>query len=125
MKSISIKIVSVLLFLFTVTVNAQTYESVEATTIQKEKANKIVLEFDKELSLTEKQELLFQTKQAEFVATSESIINSKRSKKEINGMLLALYQEQANEIKEILTQPQFDVYVDVRNKIDPLYVILK
>jgi hypothetical protein len=105
--------------------SAQTYSSVKATPAQEVKANKIVLQFDDELSLTEKQELLFQTKQAEFIAVNESILNSQRTRKEINGMLLALYQEQANEMKEILTQPQYDVYKKVRNKIDPLIVILK
>jgi hypothetical protein len=83
------------------------------------------LQFDDILSLTEKQELLFKNKQAEFIYANEAVLNSERSNKEINNILLALYQEQANEMKEILTQPQFDIYVKYRSKFDPLFVILK
>lgn len=125
MKIIQLLFVSIVLSFSVNLASAQTYSSVKATPAQEAKANKIVLQFDDELSLTEKQELLFQTKQAEFIAVNESILNSQRTRKEINGMLLALYQEQANEMKEILTQPQYDVYKKVRNKIDPLIVILK
>lgn len=125
MKIIQLLFVSIVLSFSVNLASAQTYSSVKATPEQEAKANKIVLQFDDELSLTEKQELLFQTKQAEFIAVNESILNSQRTRKEINGMLLALYQEQANEMKEILTQPQYDVYKKVRNKIDPLIVILK
>ncbi|WP_438969009.1 hypothetical protein [Nonlabens sp.] len=111
--------------LITTNAFAQGYTTNKATPAQEKKADDIVLKFDDVLSLTEKQELLFKNKQAEFVYANEAVLNSERSKKEINGILLALYQEQANEMKEILTPPQFDLYVQYRSKYDPLFVILK
>jgi hypothetical protein len=121
-----LQLITVAISLF-VTSNAfaQGYTANKATPAQEKKANDIVLQFDDILSLTEKQELLFKNKQAEFIYANEAVLNSERSNKEINNILLALYQEQANEMKEILTQPQFDIYVKYRSKFDPLFVILK
>lgn len=122
-------LISILIIAITITFSsnavAQGYAANRATPAQEKKAEDIILKFNDVLSLTEKQELLFKNKQVEFVYANETVLNSERSKKEINAILLALYQEQANEMKEILTQPQFDLYVEYRSKYDPLFVILK
>lgn len=124
MKNLLSRLLFIAIFFMTTTTFAQ-YTVNKATEKQEKKAEQIVQKFDDVLSLTEKQILLFKNKQAEFIYANESVLNSDRAKKEINGILSALYQEQANEMKEILTQPQFDLYVEYRSVYDPLFVILK
>lgn len=123
MKNFIIPCGFIAVILFSIPVDAQQYFQ-EATPAQEEKAEKIVEKFQEALALTEKQELLFNNKQAEFIVAQERLINSNRPTKELNKLLLALYLEQAQEMKDILTQPQFDVYAKVRSTYDPLLVIL-
>jgi hypothetical protein len=123
MKNLIIQCGFIAIILFSVPSDAQQY-SQEATPAQEEKAKEIVEQFDDVLSLTAKQELLFNSKQTKFIVAQELLINSNRPRKELNRLLLALYLEQAQEMKEVLTQPQFDLYAKVRSTYDPLFVIL-
>jgi uncharacterized protein with gpF-like domain len=124
MKNLIIPCGFIAIILFSVPAAAQQYIADEATPAQEEKAKEIVEQFDDVLSLTAKQELLFNSKQTEFIVAQERLINSNRPKEELNTLLLALYLEQAQEMKEVLTQPQFDLYAKVRSTYDPLFVIL-
>lgn len=123
MKNLIIQCCFIVIILFSISGNAQQYLQ-EATPKQKEKAKEIVEEFDDVLSLTAKQELLFNIKQTGFIVAQERLLNSNRPKEELNTMLLALYFEQAQEMKDVLTQPQFDLYAKVRSTYDPLFVQL-
>ncbi|QJP35117.1 hypothetical protein F0365_12325 [Nonlabens sp. Ci31] len=124
MKNLIIQCSIIAIILCSATVNAQQYLPNDPTPAQEEKAKEIVVQFDSVLSLTTKQELLFDIKQTEFIVSQELLINSNTPKEELNRMLLALYLDQAMEMKDILTQPQYDLYAKVRSTYDPLLVIL-
>jgi len=75
--------------------------------------------YDLKLSLTEKQELLFQQKVAEFLIRKYKI-ESEFSGKEKLDLLYSLQQEETAEMNDILTRPQIDVYKNVQPTIQPL-----
>ena len=89
-----------------------------------EEAIKITNSYDLQLSLTEKQELLFQQKVQEFLIR-KSKIEDKFSGKEKLDLLYQMQQEETTEMNDILTRPQMVVYKKVKPSIQPLETVEK
>jgi hypothetical protein len=93
-----------------------------------EQAEKEALEitnsYDLELSLTEKQELLFQRKVEEFLIRRYKI-EAEISGKEKLDLLYGLQKQETAEMNDILTRPQMEVYKQVKPTIQPLETVAK
>ncbi len=89
-----------------------------------ERAIEITNSYDLQLSLTEKQELLFQQKVAEFLIRRYKI-ESEFSGKEKLDLLYKLQREETAEMNDILTRPQMEVYKQVKPTIQPLETVEK
>ncbi|PHR11979.1 MAG: hypothetical protein COA40_09535 [Aequorivita sp.] len=87
-------------------------------------AREITDNYDLELSMTEKQELLFQKKVAEFLIRRYKI-EAGLSGKEKLDVLYQLQQEETAEMRDILTQPQMDVYKKIKPSIQPVETVEK
>ena len=85
----------------------------------KEEAIKITNSYDLRLSLTEKQELLFQQKVEEFLIR-KSKIEKEFSGKEKLDLLYQMQQEETAEMSDIITRPQMVVYKKIKPSIQPL-----
>ncbi len=104
---------------------AQDMDLIEGSEAQKEKSSAIVDRFNDRLSLTEKQYLLFKEKQTEFIVKNESVINSTRTPEQANEILRVMYKEQYQEMDDILTERQMEMYREIRPVLDPLIVVNK
>ncbi len=90
----------------------------------KEEAIKITNLYIPELSLTGKQQLLFQQKVEEFLIRRYNIEAEFEGKEKLN-LLYQLQQEETDEMKDIITRPQLKVYKQVKPKIQPLEKVKK
>ncbi len=90
----------------------------------KEEAVKITNSYIPELALTGKQQLLFQQKVEEFLIRSYKIEEEFEGKEKLN-MLYQLQQQETDEMKDIITRPQWKVYKQVKPKIQPLETVKK
>ncbi len=90
----------------------------------KEEAIKITNLYIPELALTGKQQLLFQQKVEEFLIRRYKIEAAFEGKEKLN-LLYQLQQEETDEMKDIITRPQMNVYKKVKPKIQPLETVKK
>jgi len=87
-----------------------------------EKAQKVTDQYNDELALTAKQDLLFQKKVEEFLIRRNKIETTLVGKEQLD----ALYKMQVQETKEmgdILTRPQMDLYKKIKSTIQPIKVV--
>ncbi len=76
------------------------------------------------LALTGEQQLLFQQKVEEFLIHRYKIEAETSGTEKLN-LLYQLQQEETAEMNDILTQPQLEVYKEVKPNIQPLETIQK
>lgn len=116
------KIITLLIFLITTSLVAQdTYTQADSEKFDKQ-ANKITNAYNKQLAMTNKQFVLFQKKVEEFLITREKI-ETNFSGKEKLAKLYNMQNEETAEMRDILTQPQMDLYVEIKNEIQPLATV--
>lgn len=83
------------------------------------KATKITDQYNAELGLRAKQELLFRKKVEEFILRAEDIKRNYKGREMLNKLLINQKNETA-ELGNILTRPQLEKYKEVRPRIQPL-----
>lgn len=85
-------------------------------------ATSITDKYDDQLALDAKQFMLFQKKVEEFLIREERIHNNFKGEEKLN-QLYKLRKAETLEIRNILTQPQFNLYKRLKTQIQPLAVI--
>jgi hypothetical protein len=83
-------------------------------------ADSLTKKFDAQLSLTEKQYMLFCEKVKVFMIKRRALMTKNLSTEEKNDRLKAMYAEEAGELRDVLKAYQFEVYQDIRSKLQPL-----
>jgi len=83
------------------------------------RADALTETYNAELALRSKQELLFKKKIEEFLPRYDAIRKNHEGRDKLNR-ILSLSKEESAEMRNILTQPQFDLYVTLKEKIQPL-----
>ncbi len=83
------------------------------------RADAITEVYNSELALSSKQELLFKNKVAEFLPRYDKIREAYEGREMLNR-LQSLGEEESAEMHDILTQPQFRLYVRMKEKVQPL-----
>lgn len=103
---------------------AQHYIAPDPNPRQKEEAMDLANQIDDRLSLTEKQLLLVENLNGEFIARRDFIIGDQEiSIIEKNELLEAIYVEQGNEMADILVREQLVLYKKIRGELQPLVTI--
>ena len=118
------KIVSILILLLSISAFSQDPVFQKSYAIAEEEAIKITNSYDLELSLTEKQELIFQQKVEEFLIRKSKIEDGFSGKKKLD-LLYQMQQEETAEMNDILTRPQLVVYKKIKPSIQPLETVEK
>jgi hypothetical protein len=77
-----------------------------------------------ELSLTGEQQLLFQQKVEEFLIRRQKIEAEFKGKEKLD-LLYQLQQEETDEMNDIITRPQIQVYKKIKPRIQPLETVKK
>ncbi|SRX56192.1 hypothetical protein [Aequorivita sp. CIP111184] len=90
----------------------------------KKEAVKITNSYIPKLALTGKQQLLFQQKVEEFLIRRYKIEAEFEGKEKLN-MLYQLQQQETDEMNNIITLPQMEVYKKVKPTIQPLETVKK
>ncbi|AZQ44250.1 hypothetical protein [Nonlabens ponticola] len=104
--------------------SAQAYVEPYADQEISQEAKNLALEFDQELSLTERQLMLTERKNEEFIKRYQEVIDDDSIDVSLkNNLLSDLYREQGREMADILTRPQLLVYSRIRDELQPLIVI--
>tara|TARA_R110000851_G_scaffold59834_2_gene138355 strand:+ start:25399 stop:25836 length:438 start_codon:yes stop_codon:yes gene_type:complete len=83
------------------------------------RADALTETYNAELALTSKQELLFKKKIEEFLPRYDDIRESHEGREKLNR-ILSLGEEESAEMRNILTKPQFQLYVKLKERIQPL-----
>jgi len=83
------------------------------------RADALTETYNAELALTSKQELLFKKKIEEFLPRYDAIRESHEGREKLNR-ILSLGEEESAEMRNILTKPQFELYVKLKERIQPL-----
>lgn len=81
----------------------------------KEIAGETVLMWNRELSLTAKQASLMEDKVIEYEMKREELFNSKMNEEGKKERLLILQELEERDMKNILTQPQFEKYMSLKD----------
>tara|TARA_Y100000815_G_C13174401_1_gene436875 strand:+ start:390 stop:761 length:372 start_codon:yes stop_codon:yes gene_type:complete len=89
-----------------------------------QRAKELAGEYTEKLALTSKQQLLMQTKIGEFLQ-KKGKAEAKLAGREKLDMLLSLSQQENAEMRDILTQEQYDLYVRLKQSIQPLETVDK
>ncbi|HBC03077.1 MAG: hypothetical protein CL528_04470 [Aequorivita sp.] len=118
------KIVSILILLLSISAFSQDPVFQKSYANAEEEAIKITNSYDLELSLTEKQELIFQQKVEEFLIRKSKIEDGFSGKKKLD-LLYQMQQEETAEMNDILTRPQLVVYKKIKPSIQPLETVEK
>lgn len=92
-------------------VYSQTMLQGEPTTEIREMAKDAVDMWSKELSLTEKQQILMEKKFIEFGMKKQELLQSKMQEEAKAQRLLALQKEENADMRDILTRPQHQRYL--------------
>lgn len=117
-------IIFTLLFLINISAFSQDPFLQNSNPQAEEEAVKITNLYIPELALSGNQQLLFQQKIEEFLIRRYKIEAEFEGKEKLN-MLYQLQQEETNEMKDIITRPQLEVYKKVKPKIQPLETVGK
>ncbi len=83
------------------------------------RADALTETYNAELALSSKQELLFKKKVEEFLPRYDAIRKNHEGRDKLNR-IQSLGEEESAEMRNILTQPQFDLYVKMKAKIQPI-----
>ena len=83
------------------------------------RADALTETYNAELALTSKQELLFKKKVEEFLPRYDQIRQQYEGRNKLNK-LLSLGEEESAEMRNILSQAQFELYVRMKEKVQPL-----
>lgn len=118
------KIIFTLLFLINFSAFSQDPFLQNSNPQAEEEAVKITNLYIPELALSGNQQLLFQQKIEEFLIRRYKIEAEFEGREKLN-MLYQLQQEETNEMKDIITRPQLEVYKKVKPKIQPLETVRK
>lgn len=84
-------------------------------------ATTITKEYDDRLGLDGKQFTLFQKKVEEFLIREEKLHQSYVGKEKLD-MIYKLRKAETMEMRNILTQPQFDLYRRIKSQIQPIAI---
>ncbi|WP_369994588.1 hypothetical protein [Winogradskyella sp.] len=84
-------------------------------------ATTITKEYDDQLGLDGKQFTLFQKKVEEFLIREEKLHQSYVGKEKLD-MIYKLRKAETMEMRNILTQPQFDLYRRIKSQIQPIAI---
>ncbi|WP_178988479.1 hypothetical protein [Winogradskyella schleiferi] len=112
----------ILTLLFTFNLSAQdpilqkNNEALQAT------ATKIAKTYDDQISLDGKQFILFEKKIEEFLIKEEDIHENFEGEEKLN-LLYKLRKAETMEMRNILTQPQFDLYRRIKPQLQPLAMV--
>ena len=87
-------------------------------------AQSLTEKYNAELSLTTKQEVLFQKKIEEFLIKAADIRATYEGKEQLD-YLYSLRTNEIAEMRDILTAPQFDRYKVLHSKLQPLATVEK
>lgn len=90
----------------------------------KAEAIKITDTYDLELAMTGKERLLFQQKVEEFLIRRKQIEKALTGKEKLN-YLYDMQLEETEEMIDILTHPQLEVYKKIKPRIQPLELVNK
>ncbi len=113
------KLITVLTLLLTFSVTAQDeYVQNDTNTFEAE-AKKITSTYNKQLALTSKQVLLFQKKVQEFLIRKADIERKYNGKEKLD-LIYGLQQNETAEMGDILTQPQMELYKQMKPTVQPL-----
>lgn len=83
------------------------------------KADTLTKQFDAQLSMTEKQYMLFRKKVHNFMMKRRALMARDMPTEKKNEILDTYYRQEAGEIRDILKGYQFEVYTDIRSQIQP------
>lgn len=120
MKSIKNLGLVLLLTIFTGTAGfSQNIFQGEPSEEVKEIAGETILIWNRELSLTAKQASLMEDKVIEYEMKREELFNSKMNEEDKKERFLILQELEERDMQNILTQPQFDKYMSLKN--DPTF----
>lgn len=87
-------------------------------------AKELTIEYDQKLGLTADQALRFEIKVEEFLIRAKKIRNELTGKEKLDALALLQVREM-QEMGDILTQPQLDLYKKIRPTLQPLDVVEK
>ncbi|MFD2565148.1 hypothetical protein [Aquimarina rubra] len=85
-----------------------------------EEAKELTQKYDDQLGLTEKQILLFENKVEEYLINAKKIRNSNLKTKKKIAELKLNYAKESKDMGDILTNPQLDLYNDLKPKFQPI-----
>lgn len=88
----------------------------------KKEAIKITNEYNRELALTGKQQLLFQKKVEKFLIERHKIEKEFSGKEKLN-LLLKMQTEETAEMNDVLTRLQLNLYKKIKPNIQPLEIV--
>lgn len=83
------------------------------------KADSLTKKFDAQLSMTEKQYMLFRKKAKNFMMKRRALMARDMPTEKKNEILDTYYRQEAGEMRDILKDYQFEVYTDIRSQIQP------
>jgi hypothetical protein len=112
-------VVLLITLLFTYNLSAQDpllqkdNEALEAVAI------KITKTYDDQLGLDSKQYVLFEKKVEEYLIREETIHNNFKGEEKLDK-LYKLRKAESMEMRNVLTQPQYDLYLRIKPQIQPL-----
>lgn len=120
-----LKIICISIFALMTIASFAQYPETSATSDQiKTKAEKLTTEYSKQLALTGVQIPLFREVVEEYLEKSEKVIEELEGRQELD-ILVELQARETLRMNDILTQPQYRLYKQLKTKIQPLKVIEK
>ena len=115
-------LITILLFLFTLQITAQDPILQHDKDTFEAKASQLTAKYDAQLALDSKQRNLFRRKLEEFLIREKKINEEFEGKEKLN-LLYRLRKAESLEMRNILTKPQFDLYKQIKPKLQPLAVV--
>ena len=100
-------------------VNAQDTYMQKTSLKQDSIAKNLTATYTDKLALSGKQQLLFQKKVEQFLIEKQKIENDMSGKVKLDA-LYKIGQEENAEMRDVLTQEQYDLYVRIKPSIQPL-----
>jgi len=116
------KLITFALLLFSVTVFSQDAFLQKDNEVLEKEADKITRTYNAELSLTAKQQALFQKKVEEFLILRKNIEFNNSGKAKLD-LLYSMQKNETAEMGDILTRPQLDLYKNIKKEIQPLETV--
>ncbi|HPE83415.1 MAG: hypothetical protein KDC94_03215 [Aequorivita sp.] len=118
------KIISILMLFISISAFSQDPFLQKSNPEAKKEAIKITDQYIPELSLTGEEQLLFQQKVEEFLLKRYKIEAEFKGKEKLN-LLYQLQEEETDDMQDILTREQLQVYKKIKSSIQPLETVSK